>query len=235
MSEHVTDELPRLLTGDATRDETLAAAAHLRDCPECREELISAVIAHASLASAHRFAPELLARDDTSAPDEAESRPLPDLSAMFEQVRSETAAHPRRRHRRRLIAGAAAAAVVLAGGGITLAETLGSSGHGTPSAKTITLEPVGANHARAEATVSGGTMRIDASALPNLDPSHHYEVWLAAAAGQPRAVGFIGADHTASLPVPRSVMTLYSSVAISIQRSDQAAFSGIMVASGSYG
>ena len=58
---HITDELPRLLTGDATRDEVLAAGAHLRTCIDCQQELVSATVAHASLASAQRFAPEIVA------------------------------------------------------------------------------------------------------------------------------------------------------------------------------
>ena len=53
---HISDDLPRLLTGDATRDEVLAAAEHLRSCPDCQQELVSAVVAHASLTSAQRFA-----------------------------------------------------------------------------------------------------------------------------------------------------------------------------------
>ena len=34
-----------------------APPQHLRTCPDCQQELVSAVVAHASLTSAHRFAP----------------------------------------------------------------------------------------------------------------------------------------------------------------------------------
>jgi hypothetical protein len=61
MSNHISEELPRLLTGDASRDVVMAAAEHLRSCPDCQQELVSAVVAHASLTSAQRFAPEIVA------------------------------------------------------------------------------------------------------------------------------------------------------------------------------
>lgn len=238
MSEHVGDDLPRLLTGDATRDETLAAAQHLRGCPDCQQELVAAVVAHASLRSAHRFAPDLVTHDAAPEPADPPSEPLPDLSAMFAQVRSEAAAAPEpspRRRRSRLLA-VAAAAVVLAGGGVTIAETVGSSGPSQPAAQRITLAPVGTNRAAATATVSGGTMRVDATSLPKLDASRQYEVWLAdSTGGQVRALGFIGADRRADLPVPLPVMGRYAAIAISIQKTDQVAFSGDMVARGFYG
>jgi hypothetical protein len=185
MNEHVGDDLPRLLTGDATRDETFAAAQHLRGCPDCQQELVAAVVAHASLSSAHRFAPDLVAHDAAPEPADAPSGPLPDLSAMFAQVRSEAAvrAGAESAARTRLLA-VAAAAVVLAGGGVTIAETVGSSGPSRPAAQRITLAPVGANRAAATATVSGGTMRVDATSLPKLDASRQYEVWLADSTGR---------------------------------------------------
>ena len=54
---HVFDELPQLLTGEADRATVAAVAAHLRDCDDCRDELIAAVAAHAALTSAAQFAP----------------------------------------------------------------------------------------------------------------------------------------------------------------------------------
>ena len=36
MSSHISDELPRLLTGDANRDVVMTAAEHLRTCPDCQ-------------------------------------------------------------------------------------------------------------------------------------------------------------------------------------------------------
>jgi hypothetical protein len=59
MSTHIFDELPLLLTGEADRATVALAADHLRECEDCQQELVSALIAHASLSSAARFAPEL--------------------------------------------------------------------------------------------------------------------------------------------------------------------------------
>ena len=239
MNSHISENLPRLLTGDATRDEVLAAAAHLRNCPDCQHELVSAVIAHASLTSAHRFAPEVVSR---SAPagegGVVPSGPLPDMSALFAKTREEAStaeARSARRWTRGRMLAAAAAVVVVAGGGVTIAETIGS-GSSTPTAQTITLNPVGASHASAKATFTGDRMRIDASALPQLDPSRQYEVWLADSTGAHlRPLGYVGTDRTAELPVPNRVRSEYQYVAISIQRTNQIQFSGDMVVRGFYG
>ncbi len=45
----------------------VAASAHLRACADCTDELISAVVAHASLSSAARYAPEVVLDDPASA------------------------------------------------------------------------------------------------------------------------------------------------------------------------
>jgi hypothetical protein len=239
VNSHISENLPRLLTGDATRGEVLAAAAHLRDCPDCQQELVSAVVAHASLTCAHRFAPAVVTR---SAPlgegDIAPSGPLPDLGAMFARLRDEasttTRSSARQWTRGRWLA-AAAAVVVVAGGGVTIAETAGS-GPSTPAAQTITLRPVGDQRATARVTFTADRMRIDASALPRLDSSRQYEVWLADGTGaQLRPIGYVGSDRTAELPVPNQVRSQYQYVAISIQRTNQVQFSGDMVARGYYG
>lgn len=244
MSAHIADDLPRLLTGEASREETLAAAEHLRTCPDCQQELVSAVVAHASLTSARRFAPEVVApaADDSYAPaaapaDGTQADSLPKLSEMFAQVRAEANSPERgaRLPRRRWLAAAGAAAVVATGAGIAAAELLSPSPSTHPAAQAVRLEPVGALHASATATISGGTMHIDATALPKLDASRQYEVWLVASSGtRLRPLGYIGADRTAALPVPTQVMASYNDIAISIQKTDQVQFSGDMVARGQY-
>jgi hypothetical protein len=104
-SPHVSDDLPRLLTGDATRDEAMSAADHLRTCPDCQDELVSAVVAHASLASANRFAAQVFAPEPEDEPPPVRAHPsgrhatageaapeapqLPDLSDLFAQLRAE--------------------------------------------------------------------------------------------------------------------------------------------------
>src|SRR5262249_44365117 len=117
MSEHISDDLPRLLTGEATRAETLAAAAHLRECPDCQQELVSAVVAHAALTSATRGAAHaVLGRDP-------QPGPLPDLSEVFATVRDEATSTRGSGKRRRALIAVAAAAVLATGVGVTIAET----------------------------------------------------------------------------------------------------------------
>jgi hypothetical protein len=245
-STHISEDLPRLLTGDATRDEVMAAADHLRTCPDCQQELVSAVVAHASLTSAQRFAPEIVA-PEAPVQEQAEIpvSSLPDMSAMFAKVREEAStsasasgqpARPAWR-RQRLLAVAAAAAV-LVGGGVTIAETVGS-GSSSPqqASRSLSLRAFDLGKEPAKVTLIGaGTMRIDATALPKLDGAHFYEVWLTdAARKRMQAVGSIGRDNLAQLTVSSNVMSEYSAIEVSVQRTDETAYSGKSVLRGSYG
>jgi hypothetical protein len=239
-SPHISENLPRLLTGDANRDEVMAAAEHLRSCPDCQQELISAVVAHASLTSAHRFAPEIVAPQSTSTGDEddidqADDIPLPDMSAMFAKVRAEASvATAKPPHRRRLLAVAAAAAV-LVGGGVTIAETVGSGTTQTDT-RSFALRPFDTGDAPAKVTLAGSNMHIDATALPRLDGGHFYEVWLTdAARKRMQSVGSIGQNNKAELTVPANVMSQYSAIEVSVQRTNETAYSGTSVLRGSYG
>jgi hypothetical protein len=60
------DDLPLLLAGEVDRLSVAAAAEHLWTCQDCRLELISAVVAHAAVSSAGRFAAEHVARAPVS-------------------------------------------------------------------------------------------------------------------------------------------------------------------------
>jgi hypothetical protein len=235
MSQHISDDLPRLLTGEASRDETLAAAQHLRECPDCQQELVAAVVADASLSSARRVsAPRAVPAADADAASEPVA--LPDMSSVFAKVRDEAAQAGRSHKRRRVLFAVAAAAVVATAGGITIAETVGGSNN-QPEAVTVLLPPVQpTTGAPAKVTITGDRMHLDATSLPKLDGAHQYEVWLVnAAAGEPRPLGYIGGDRTADLTVPASVMAQYDSVAISVQQNTQVEFSGQLAARGSYG
>jgi hypothetical protein len=250
MSEHISEELPRLLTGDADRDVVMAAGAHLRVCPDCQQELVSAVIAHASLTSAHRFAPEIMApapdalpvgRDaDEHGADEPQPTPLPDMSSLFAQARADAAATaqaPARHHRRRLI-GIAAAAAVVVGGGVT-GGLLATSGPSTPSAQTVQLAAYGsAAHPgkTADVTIAGSRLRVDATKLPRLDAQHIYELWVTdAQRTKMQAVGTIGNDNRAELTLPTNVISKYSDFEVSVQPTSQLnRYSGTSVLRGDY-
>jgi hypothetical protein len=234
---HISEDLPRLLTGDASREEALSAAAHLRSCPDCQDELISAVLAHAALSSAHRFAPEVVAPKEAAEPTDAAEPPLmPDLAEVFRTARAE-AAEPRRpagrrRLRRGVLVGVAAAAVV-AGGATAVVETTGSAP--VSSSRSIALAPFGAGTHSATATLSGTTMRVDAAALPKLDAQHFYELWLTDAARKHmQSLGALGDGNRSSLTVSPKVWDEYSAIEVSVQPVDQPAYSGTSVLRGSY-
>lgn len=243
---HISDELPLLLSGEAGRDLVLAAADHLRSCPDCQQELVSAVVAHASLTSAHRFAPEIVSADPHADPVAgagpaaaagAPVAPLPDLSEVFAQARkdAETTAGTGPTHRRRILVAVAAAAVVAAGAGV-IVETSGGSSP-APAAQTVTLASIQDGPSATATMVGSDRMKIDATSLPKLNDGKQYEVWLTkrdAGNDQPQSVGFIGPNRRADLAVPASVIAQYDTVAVSVQKPNQVKFSGVLVVRGSY-
>jgi hypothetical protein len=239
MTAHISEELPRLLTGEATRDVVQSAATHLRTCEDCQQELVSAVVAHASLTSAQRFAPEIVARPAQEHAIAVDTGPLPDMSAMFAQVREEAGQAPRarRRSRRPLYAVAAVAAgIVIGTGGTALVQNVGDN---TPAGRSVALSAFGSGTTAGQATVrTNGQMRLDAASLPKLDPEHRYEVWLTnKARSQMQPIGWIGTDGKATLTVPSNLMSNYSAIEVSIQDVDAATYtySGTSVLRGSYG
>jgi hypothetical protein len=251
---HVADELPRLLTGEATRADVLAAAAHLRGCVDCQQELVSAVVAHASLSSAQRFAPELLAlhaeqllSEDAAAEQDATGE-LPDLAAVFAQVRAEAdtaaltsapapappPAGSRRVGRGRLAVAAAAAGLLVGGGVVGAVTQLGGSG---PSGRAVALAAYDAGTHAATARMGTSTLTVDATALPTLDSRHRYEVWLTnAARTQMQPVGWIGTDGKARLTVPSDLSDEFDAIEVSVQRVNAPSYdySGTSVLRGTY-
>jgi anti-sigma-K factor RskA len=274
MSAHIANEVPRLLTGEATRDEVMTAAAHLRTCVDCQQELVSAVVAHASLTSAQRFAPEIIsgfpadlfaARGGSelaephveagpkTGPDDAPEQAtagdaspaeLPDLSAVFEQVRREAAEPARRvvaapRPRARYLV-AAAAAVIVAGGGTAAYLVVAGNGDdstGQTAGRTIKLAAFDQGKTPATATISsGGKVHIDAAGLPQLS-GKRYEVWLTNdGRTQMQPVGWISPSGKAAMTVPEDLLSKYSDLEVSVQDVDAKdyAYSGTSVLRGYY-
>jgi hypothetical protein len=234
---HISDEVPRLLSGEASRADVLAAAAHLRTCEDCQQELVSAVVAHASLTSAHRFAPEIIARPAVAESPCPTDAALPDLSQMFAQVRAETTVSPwaRRGWRYRpTLAAAVVAAAVLVGGGTALVVT---HHHSSGAGQSIALSAFDEGTASAMVKVSGQRMQVDATSLPTLDASERYEVWLTnAARTKMKPIGWIGDNGTAQLTVPGDLMGSYSDIEVSVQQVNAPtyAYSGTSVLRGAY-
>ncbi len=232
MSAHLTDELPRLLTGEASHEAVLEAAAHLRTCVDCQQELVSAVVAHASLTSAQRFAPEIVARGqagnfthhaDTDIDidiDERVQRELPDLSVVFAQVRQEAEEgfRPDRRpgHGRRYLV-AVAAAVVLAGAGTGIYFATTGGGSSAPTSRTVALNAFDMGTTSATAHISNGTIDLTATSLPKLT-AQRYEVWLTNdKRTQMQPIGWISDNGTAKITVPMDLMKHYDDLEVSIQ------------------
>ncbi|TAM80792.1 MAG: anti-sigma factor [Jatrophihabitans sp.] len=239
---HIAEELPRLLTGEAPRDEVLAAAAHLRACGDCQQELISAVVAHAALTGAHRFAPEVIGWSEDAPAPLATAGALPDLSAMFEQVRAEAPepasarTGPRRRPSRLLVA-ATITGLLVGGGAATAGYELSSGGPGSPAGSPVALAAYGAGTHSASARLGDGQLSIDAASLPALGSDRRYEVWLTNAARTAmQPVGWIGTDGKATLTVPPDLSAQFSAIEVSVQRLDAPTYdySGTSVLRGSY-
>ncbi|MDT4997212.1 MAG: hypothetical protein QOD45_1280, partial [Pseudonocardiales bacterium] len=184
MANHISAELPLLLSGEASRPAVDDAAAHLRVCEDCRQDLVSVVIAHAALASAHRYARDVMGSARPLAPVKApaESRPLPDLSGVLDVIRDEAESEHRSAGRRRLVpyaVAAAAAGIIIGGGAVVTAQHFSQSG---TSGRTVQLSAFGVGLTPASATMTTvddqATVRVDAASLPSLAPTQRYEMWL---------------------------------------------------------
>lgn len=238
MNGHISDELPRLLSGEASRDVVLDAAAHLRECADCQQELVSAVVAHASLTSAQRFAPEIVATDRNQAEFTAEEA-LPDLTAIFAQVRQEADSpvgrardRVRRLPTRGLIGVAAAVALIGTGVGTYAAVHTGPSNSG----QVVALTAFQTGTTSAKATIGSGKISLDAKTLPKL-AGRRYEVWLTnSLRTQMQPIGWIGPDGKASLTVPSDLISRYSDIEVSVQpvASSSYQYSNISVLRGAY-
>jgi Anti-sigma-K factor rskA len=242
---HVFDELPLLLTGEADRATVAAVTVHLRECDDCRDELIAALAGHAALMSAAKYAPGLISVapaspgiTDPAGPPTPPARA--DLSAVFAEVRAEVdrGTHSRsgrsRPPRRRVwLAAAAAVVIVGAGGGAYLAQ---SGGNSTPT-RSLALAAYGQGTRPASAQLIGDDkMNLDASSLPSLAAGSYYEVWLTNATRTAMApVGILNSDRKASITVPASEMAGYAAVEVSVQKTaGVGSYSGQSVLRGSY-
>jgi hypothetical protein len=229
LTVHVDDELPRLLSGEADRSTVETAAEHLRGCEDCQQELVSALVAHAALSSAARFAPD--AATTLHAVDEPPAD-LPDLSSMFARVRAEGARTPARRWRTTWLVAATVAGLAIGAGAVTLAENAGSG----PSARTVALAAYDQGTTTATAKIGRDEMRVDATSLPSLPQGKRYEVWLTDAKRKHlQPLGWVGANGKTDLTVPPDLMNQFSAVEVSVQDVNAPyQYSGVSVLRGSY-
>jgi hypothetical protein len=230
---HIDEDLPLLLSGEATRQQASAAAAHLRECDDCRQQLVSAVAAHAALASAVRFAPELVRPVASVSADQAAA--LPDFTPIRAAVESGEDNSLRRRLSSRRLLIAAAAAIVIGAGGAAIGVAASSS-NPAPQ-RSVALAAFGTGHASGTAVIKGESMTVDAASLPTLDAAHRYEVWLTNdARNQMQPIGWIGAAGNARLTVPANLMSTFGDIEVSVQSVDAPSYqySGTSVLRGTY-
>ncbi|MEP6599518.1 MAG: anti-sigma factor [Actinomycetota bacterium] len=251
MSTHIYDELPWLLTGEADRATVDAAATHLRTCEDCQQELVAMLVAHASLSSAARYAPELMASlpsplaqplEDEADGTLAVGRELPDLSAVFAQVRDEAAAAtprvtatpaPRRAWRGSWLAAAAVTGIALGGGVVVVAE----HANDRPSERSFALAAYDTGTTPAKATIVGSDkIKVDATSLPSPASGKRYEVWLTDATRKNlQPLGWVGTDGKGSYTVPPDLIGHFNNIEVSVQQVDAPyQFSGVSVLRGSY-
>jgi hypothetical protein len=220
---HVADELPALLAGECTREQTLVIAAHLRACPLCQEDLVSIVVAAGTLraaARAERTPPYTVPPPPVPDSPEQKGSPaavVPDTPEWLRRI-------PRRGPvgwgtRRRLVA-LAAAVVVIAG---AIAAGLGLSGSGPAVTNQAALRPLqgpaGASGAVTVTAASGARqVQVSTDGLPAPGQGHFYEVWLLDPATlKMMPMGALAPSGQATFGVATGLMAGYSAVDISLQ------------------
>jgi hypothetical protein len=245
---HIDDELPALLTGEADRDTVTAAAAHLRGCEDCRHDLVSALVAHAALASAARFAPDVVAlsspgsdqpdqpgnrpgRQDADTATPADAATLPDLDPVLAHTRRLPASGRGASVRALWIAAAAVLGFGAGIGGVLAVDHLR-----TPAGRTVQLAAFDKGTVAATAEIIDGTqLRMRAGALPPPGPDRIYEVWLTNnARTQMYAVGSLPAGRTGSFTVASALLHRYTAIEVSVQPLNNSGYSGTSVLRGRY-
>lgn len=217
-TDHDILEFPKLLSGEASRDETLAMAEHLRTCDECRREMVDLIVAHAALTSAVRTTAKF------ATPVESSEDLLP-LRALDEATRVPAGAKKHGRQKQRWRWGLVAAAVVLVaalGAGIGLARNHQSS---TVVAEAPLHSLDGPPNATGSLTAlaEGGkrVLTVHTSQLHALNPQTYYEVWLLDPATlKMLPVGMLPPSGTGTYDMDASLMKGYSAVDVSLQVND---------------
>jgi anti-sigma factor RsiW len=228
MSHEEMSELLGAFALDALdRSEASAVAAHLVECPRCRDEVAYLQQAASMLATPGGEAPtgiwKSIAAGIERPAGEGIERPTGgrmDSPSARATVLARSARSRRSRHSPRLRAGAVLAAAVAAGFAVlgadvarldhrlnrvaaaSAAETISAAARTAlldPTARTVVLRSTaaGAPPEAAVVTVASGTAYLFNSRLPSLPPTETYQLW-AMIDGQVISVGFLGA-HPATV------------------------------------
>jgi Anti-sigma-K factor rskA, C-terminal/Putative zinc-finger len=218
---HVGDELIDLVAGESSPATARKVVAHLRSCPRCADQLISAVFAVCALRTTAQVDRELAVPIRGSS---TEKRPT-DGGAQPELALVGTTRTPSRWRKR--LAAVAASMVLLVSGllvGIRVASSRAPvSG---PTIVDVTLRPLEApqsarGHLTVEAAGDSRQLLVETTALPTPPSNHFYEVWLL----DPKtfkmlSMGVLGPSGQGKYAVAASIMSGYSAVDVSLQAND---------------
>jgi hypothetical protein len=205
MTDHCSEELSSLLSGELGREETHRVVAHLRECGECTGELVSVAVAYGSLRAARRAEESLSPSSEVQGRESLEQPPL----------------HlPLAKARRRpfLVAAAALVVVVAVGLGLVLGRSSPSPIYALATLHHMDAPATATGRVTVRSTSRVKEMGVTTTGLPALPANHYYEVWLL----QPQTnkmlpVGLLPPSGQGTYAVSGSIMSQYSAVDISLQ------------------
>jgi anti-sigma-K factor RskA len=209
MTDHCSEELSALLSGELGREETYRVVAHLRECGECTGELVSVAVAHGSLRAARRAEESLSPDPDARVRETLRDQPPLRLSRA-------------RTHRWPYLGAAAALlAVVAIGLGLVLGHTSRPPVYAVATLHHMDAPATATGRVTVRATSRVKEMGVVTTGLPALPANHYYEVWLL----QPQTnkmlpVGLLPPSGQGTYAVSGAIMSQYSAVDISLQTND---------------
>jgi Anti-sigma-K factor rskA len=225
--DHIDHELAALLAGECDRETTLGAAAHLRACPACTEELISVAVATGALRFADRAQRAVDAPPSLTASGDERVLNIDRYSGEPDDANRQVTAILQRgdRSRRwpRMVAAAAAVTLVAGGTVIGTQVHLITKTRAAPVAVQAPLRPVQAPldvSGRIQVTATGDSRDLDVhtSGLPPAPASDYYEVWVFNPSSlKMLPMGILGPSGQGQYQVAASIMSGYSAVDISLQ------------------
>jgi hypothetical protein len=217
-TDHNTTDVFRLLTGEASRSESLATAEHIRTCDECQRELVDLVVVHAALTSAARMTRMFASPIEPS----GELPPLGPLDDAGHPPSASRDHQQSRRWRWALVVAAVVVLVAVLGTSIGLARNHQAS---TIVAQ-ATLHPLeGPPNATGSLTAlaEGGNrvLTVHTAQLHVLSSRTYYEVWLLdPVTFKMLPVGVLPPSGTGIYDMDASLMNGYSAVDVSLQVND---------------
>jgi len=228
---HVDDELIDLLAGESDPTTARRLVAHLRSCPRCVDQLISAVFAVCALRASARVELESatpIHESETESESESESDAEGQTAAGEARLKPSPVDTARAPHRWRKHLAAVAASVILLVAGLLIGSRVASgpapvTGPTIVDVKLTPLEapPSAGGQVTVEATGDTRQLLVRTTSLPAPPTNHFYEVWLL----DPKtlkmmSMGVLGPSGQGEYAVTAPIMAGYSAVDVSLQAND---------------